>query len=131
MCLNSLCSNKYKENFTYFWLKHYNKIMKTNILNKINANRNLFFIAIATTGFLASCTPKTPVVMTPKEITPEYLAQGKTIYENACKRCHDLPNPTDHSAQDWVGIMNSMAPKARLNADQHQMVYDYVVSVKK
>jgi hypothetical protein len=27
--------------------------------------------------------------------------------------------------------MNSMAPKAKLTDDQHQWVYDYIVSVKK
>lgn len=61
----------------------------------------------------------------------ERIAQGKVIYDNSCGKCHDLPNPTDHSAQDWVGIMNWMAPKANLNEEQKDMAYDYVVSVKK
>lgn len=86
--------------------------------------------AILGTAFIVSCTPKTPEVSGPKTITAEYLAQGKVIFDNSCKKCHDLPNPNDHSAQDWVGIMNSMAPKAKLNDTQHQMVYDYIVSVK-
>ena len=34
-------------------------------------------------------------------------------------------------AQDWAGIMNAMAPQAKLNESQHEMVYDYIVSVKK
>jgi hypothetical protein len=71
------------------------------------------------------------VVEGTKTNSVERIALGKTIYDNSCGKCHDLPNPTDHSAQDWVGIMNSMAPKARLNDDQHAMVYDYIVSVKK
>lgn len=75
-----------------------------------------------------SCTPKTIAVETVKA---EELAQGKTIFENSCARCHDLPEPTGFSSQDWVGIMNAMAPKAKLNDEQHQLVYKYVVSVKK
>lgn len=81
-------------------------------------------------GFIVSCTPKVPAATGTKTMAADHLAQGKTIFENSCNRCHDLPLPTDHSAQDWVGIMNSMASKAKLNDAQHQMVYDYIVSVK-
>lgn len=77
-----------------------------------------------------SCTPKKNVVNEPVKSTAAEIAQGKTIFENACKRCHDLPEPTKYTSVQWVGIMNSMAPKARLNEEQHRWVYDYVVSVK-
>lgn len=77
----------------------------------------------------ASCTPKTVTGET--ALKAEELAQGKTIFENSCARCHDLPEPTAFSSQDWVGIMNAMAPKAKLNDNQHALVYNYVVSVKK
>ena len=89
------------------------------------------FSAIIAFGFLASCTPKPSVVEGTKTNTAENLALGKTVFENSCGRCHDLPDPTSHSAQDWVGIMNSMAPKAKLTDEQHQLVYNYIVSVKK
>ena len=88
-------------------------------------------IAVSVTGFLASCTPKPAVAEGTKTDNAEKLAARKTIFQNSCGRCHDLPNPTAHSAQDWVGTMNSMAPKAKLNDEQHALVYDYVVSVKK
>ncbi len=87
-------------------------------------------IAIATIG-LTSCTPKTSTVSGVKTTSTEKLAEGKTIFENSCGKCHALPNPTEHTSVQWVGIMNAMAPKAKLNEEQHQLVYDYVVSVKK
>lgn len=82
---------------------------------------------------LASCTPKTSTVapIGPAVSSAEQLAQGKTIFENSCGRCHKLPDPTAHTSVQWVGIMNSMAPKAKLTDEQHQWVYDYIVSVKK
>ncbi|WP_292009616.1 cytochrome c [Chryseobacterium sp.] len=86
-----------------------------------------FFISIV----LASCTPKTSAVTGPVNTSAEKLAQGKTIFDNSCGRCHDLPEPTAHTPVQWVGIMNAMAPKAKLNDEQHQLVYDYIVSVKK
>lgn len=58
----------------------------------------------------------------------EKLTQGKTIYDNSCGKCHDLPNPEAHTDEQWVGIMKSMAPKAKLNAEQSALVYDYVTS---
>ena len=74
---------------------------------------------------------KPAVVEGTKMNTVAHLAMGKTAFENSCGKCHDLPNQTDHSAQDWVGIMNRMAPKAKLTEEQHEMVYDYIVSIKK
>lgn len=94
-------------------------------------NKSTIIIAIAALGITASCTPKPAVVIGTKTNMTERLALGKTVFDNSCGKCHDLPNPPDHSARDWVGIMNSMAPKAKLNDQQHEMVYDYVVSVKK
>lgn len=81
----------------------------------------------------ASCTPKAVATTTAPAAatsTSEQLAQGKTIFENSCKKCHGLPKPDDFTSVEWVGIMNSMAPKARLTDEQHQWVYDYIVSAK-
>lgn len=89
------------------------------------------FCIIGILVLAASCTPKTVPVANESHTSEEKLVQGKTIYENSCGKCHELPNPTDHTSVQWVGIMNSMAPKAKLNDEQHQLVYDYVVSVKK
>ncbi len=82
---------------------------------------------------LASCTPKASTSTAPvaHTSTAEQIAQGKTIFENSCGRCHKLPDPAAHTPVQWVGIMNSMAPKAKLTDEQHQWVYDYIVSVKK
>lgn len=80
-----------------------------------------------------SCTPTMKPVENakPMENSPNSkLAEGKNIFTTSCAKCHDLPNPTEHSSEEWVGIMNAMAPKARLTDEQHQWVYDYIVSVK-
>lgn len=100
-----------------------------NRQNQSTTFYTLLLSSLGVLGFMFSCTPKSAVTGT-KTITAEHLAQGKIVFENSCGKCHDLPSPSDHNAQDWVGIMNSMAPKAKLNDAQHQMVYDYIVSVK-
>ena len=103
--------------------------MKTSTRKQEKPTYYFLIAAASAVGIMFSCSPKTTGAGT-KMITAEYLAQGKVVFDNSCGKCHDLPNPTDHNVQDWVGIMNSMAPKAKLNEEQHQMVYDYIVSVK-
>lgn len=96
--------------------------------------RNIWFFGIFAAALLASCTPKSATATeAPKSATStaEQIAQGKTIFENSCNRCHKLYEPTQFTSVQWVGIMNAMAPKAKLTDEQHQWVYDYVVSVKK
>ncbi|MCD0454579.1 cytochrome C [Chryseobacterium sp. LC2016-27] len=96
--------------------------------------KRLFAAATFALILLASCTPKaTSVAEAPRSATStaEQIAQGKTIFETACNRCHKLYEPTQFTSVQWVGIMNAMAPKAKLTDEQHQWVYDYLVSVKK
>lgn len=89
-----------------------------------------FLVAATVAGILFSCAPKPAVLPTEHAITEESLAQGKTIFVNSCAICHDLPKAREHSVADWVGIMNTMAKKAKLTNEQHVMVYDYIVSQK-
>ncbi|WP_209390941.1 cytochrome C [Chryseobacterium sp. RR2-3-20] len=96
--------------------------------------KNILLTGLAIGLLSVSCTPKSNAATEAQKVstnTAEQIAQGKTIFENACKRCHELPEPTKFTSVEWVGIMNSMAPKAKLSDEQHQWVYDYVVSVKK
>ncbi len=94
--------------------------------------KKIIAVASFTAVLLASCTPKaTTAAPAAATSTAEQIAQGKTIFENSCGRCHKLPDPAAHTSVQWVGIMNSMAPKAKLTDEQHQWVYDYIVSAKK
>lgn len=93
--------------------------------------RKLIFCSIAASALLLSCGPKSTAVTGPKYTSSEHLAQGKTIFENSCTKCHKLPEPTKHDNQGWIKTLSRMAPKAKLNDDQHQMVYDYLISVNK
>jgi len=90
---------------------------------------NFLAFAFAVTAMTISCTPKVQAEAENK-FSEEYLAQGKTVFENSCAKCHDLPSPSEHSAEAWTGILAEMAPKAKLNATQHEMVYNYIISAK-
>ncbi|HAO28970.1 MAG TPA: cytochrome C, partial [Chryseobacterium indologenes] len=56
--------------------------------------KKTILIGIAVSAFLLSCGPKSTAVTGPKYTSSEKLAQGKTIFENSCAKCHQLPEPT-------------------------------------
>lgn len=89
--------------------------------------------ALFTCLLLASCTPKASTAgpIGPAVSTAEQITQGKTIFENSCSKCHKLPDPAKHDDQGWIKTLSRMAPKAKLSDEQHQMVYDYLISVNK
>ena len=69
-------------------------------------------------------TTEKPIVFTPS--TNENLAQGKVLFENNCGKCHDLPSVTSFNDEKWKSVVDWMAPKAKLTAQQADMVYSYV-----
>jgi hypothetical protein len=54
------------------------------------------------------------------------LQQGKEIFSNKCGRCHKLPKPEKHMPEEWTKILEKMAPKAKLTADQTALVFKYI-----
>ena len=78
---------------------------------------------------LYSCSSKStiPTVEVPKEkvLSPE-LAEGKSLYENSCARCHQLYNPKDFSVEQWKPIVLRMQKKARLDDAQGLKIYNYL-----
>lgn len=80
-----------------------------------------------------SCASKTAVATTEvkKEavkatvMTPE-LAEGKSLYENSCARCHSLYKASDFNAEQWKPIVLRMVPKAQLDEKEGQKIYNYL-----
>ena len=48
-----------------------------------------------------------------------------SLYETACFKCHDLNKPSDYKDEEWIPIMEDMAPKANLTKDQHHLILEY------
>ena len=64
--------------------------------------------------------PKTETVSTPS------LSEGKITYESKCGRCHGLPETDKYTKDKWVGLVNWMAPKAKLSEIEKANVLAYV-----
>ena len=58
-------------------------------------------------------------------MTPE-LAEGKSLYENNCAKCHRLYDAKEFSAEDWKPIVARMQKKAHLDDISGKKIYNYV-----
>ena len=56
---------------------------------------------------------------------------GKVIYENKCGKCHTLFAPDKYNAKQWRKWVDKMAPKAKLNSNQTEQVYQYLSTTTK
>lgn len=93
--------------------------------------KKIFLALLAMALFLVACTSSQPVnkgTATNAVLKVESLTQGKTLYENNCGKCHDLPAVASFNDEKWKSVIDWMAPKAKLNAQQTEMVYNYVTS---
>ncbi len=56
------------------------------------------------------------------------LEDARAIYAARCGSCHDLPMPDSKPQAAWPHYLKTMAPKARLNAEQSRLVLEYVLA---
>ncbi|MEN9335604.1 MAG: hypothetical protein RLZZ500_591 [Bacteroidota bacterium] len=91
----------------------------------------LFAVALVA-GLVYACgsskaAPEAAKPVVKKELTPE-LAEGKSLYEGSCARCHQLYKATDYNAEAWKPIVARMQKKARLSDEQGMKIYNYLTS---
>lgn len=55
------------------------------------------------------------------------VAAGGQMYAANCKKCHELHNPGSRTGEQWVEIMKSMGPKAKLDLPSYLTVSSYLV----
>jgi cytochrome c5 len=67
----------------------------------------------------------TPVATVATVMTPE-LAEGKSLYDNNCAKCHKLYDAKDFSSEEWKPIVARMQKKAHLDDLQGQKIYNYL-----
>jgi hypothetical protein len=59
------------------------------------------------------------------------LEQARLTYINRCSGCHNLIRPADHSLDQWETLLDKMAPKSRLGPNEKEMIWMYLVTVKR
>jgi len=56
------------------------------------------------------------------------LQQGHELYASNCGKCHKLPKIDNRTNESWKKVIGFMAPKAKLNTDQADLIYKYIVN---
>ncbi len=51
---------------------------------------------------------------------------GKIVYEAKCGKCHGLKDPEKYTQERWVGLVNWMAPRAKVMDEEKTQVLAYV-----
>ncbi|TCJ14070.1 hypothetical protein EPD60_08640 [Flaviaesturariibacter flavus] len=102
--------------------------------------KKILFVTLAAATVFA-CTPKaTPTASTPAPAAPPAastpvatktaatasIEAGHSVYTAKCGRCHGLKEVSNYTAERWVPILNSMAPKAKLTEEETAQVLAYV-----
>jgi mono/diheme cytochrome c family protein len=107
--------------------------------------KKILFASLVALAAAVACTPKAvPTTSTPasssstasttpadepvksKTAASATIEAGHTIYTSKCGRCHGLKEVGNYTAERWVPILNSMAPKAKLTEDETAQVLAYV-----
>lgn len=66
-----------------------------------------------------------------KDVTLDKLSKGYSLYaQSACVQCHQAKNIYDIKVTDWKGILDDMAQKANISAEQKEAIFDYVMAIK-
>lgn len=87
-------------------------------------------LAVALLGMLIySCASKNATTTAVKDVVlTSVQAEGKTIYENNCAKCHKLYDTKAFSATEWQPILLSMQKKAKLQDADREKIYAYITA---
>ena len=80
------------------------------------------------TATATEMSPEATIAAVKKEYTPDQLAQGKTIFENSCNKCHGLKDPKTRTVEKLEKVLPGMIRKAKLSDDQGALVRAYMIA---
>lgn len=64
------------------------------------------------------------------DATAQQITEGQTIYTTKCVRCHAAKSVDSEPEAEWGPIMDRMAPKAKLTAQEKENVTRYVLATR-
>lgn len=88
----------------------------------------LFIIGCASQTKIAGNKDKHPrQVEILNQFSTDQIAQGKTLMDARCSKCHDLKPTENYTIEQWEPILDAMIPKAKLLEDEGNLVRAYIL----
>jgi mono/diheme cytochrome c family protein len=96
------------------------------------------WLPILTMSILAAgCTVNTPpapavtaAMAASGHVTQQQLTIGRTLFVSRCIDCHVLPEISEHSRDEWPGIVARMAKRAELKPEEQRAVAAYILAAR-
>lgn len=105
------------------------------VLNRIIGVLLLSMIFAACIGPKAGVAPESVTPGTIDEANARWagtsasdLEAGRAVMAERCSRCHAFPNVVREDEQEWPGIMEKMAKKAKLDSLQKEQVTHFIIA---
>jgi len=57
------------------------------------------------------------------------LQHGRSLVVSKCGGCHRPPQPSEHRANEWPGMLDEMAARANLDFMQRRLIEGYLVTM--
>ena len=90
-------------------------------------------VAIAPSMKAEPVNPTVPDSPTDGEVKPKddkkkmlLISNGKEVYSVKCSKCHEAHEPKEYSEAKWEKLVEWMAPRAKLEANEKEAVLAYV-----
>jgi cytochrome c5 len=100
--------------------------MKYKVLSLAILAVILYSCAAKSTAPTAEVKPSpAPTTSIATVMTPA-LAEGKSLYDNNCAKCHRLYDAKEFTAEEWKPIVDRMVKKADLDNAHGQKIYNYL-----
>jgi hypothetical protein len=80
-------------------------------------------------GFTTNSPPPVTTAMTRAnraDVDLATLREGRALFVHRCIECHTLPQFWHYRSEDWPGILDSMAHRARLTSRERHAILAYI-----
>jgi hypothetical protein len=90
-----------------------------------------FYVRRLSLLFLIGCAPPPPhataVDAERGNVALGELQEGRTLLIRKCGGCHRTPLPTEHTSTEWPTMIDEMAERSKLDAQQRKRIERYLV----